>query len=129
MDPSPRSHVGALPTMLHPTTYRPDCGVAVTPGFRLVRASVWLYEVRLLGTTDQLPPPSADRSQTDFLRAHGIEDLAHEAEQAWQERAHIGDLQALVARGRAQEAGALTDTTGLGGFRVLEWACGVDLDG
>mgnify|MGYP006156047857 CR=1 FL=1 len=31
------------------------------------------------------------------------------------------DLQALVARSRVHEAQALTDETGLGAFRVLEW--------
>ena len=70
---------------------------------------------------DQLPVPSADRSQAEFLRAYGIDELAAQARQAWQKRAHIGDLQALVARSRANEAAALTDPTGLGGFRVLEW--------
>lgn len=74
---------------------------------------------------DQLPPPAYDQSQADFLRAHGIEDLAAEARRAWEERAHIGDLQALLARSRAQEAAALTDPSGLGAFRVLEWECPV----
>jgi len=78
---------------------------------------------------DQLPVPTSDRSQAEFLEAHGIDDLAREARHAWEQRAHVGDLQALVARSRAHEAAALTDTTGLGAFRVLEWACGVDLDG
>ncbi|MGI8808680.1 MAG: SAM-dependent methyltransferase [Acidimicrobiales bacterium] len=71
---------------------------------------------------DQLPAPTSDRSQAEFLRAHGIDDLAAEARRAWQERAHIGDLQALVARSRVQEATALADRGGLGAFRVLEWA-------
>jgi SAM-dependent MidA family methyltransferase len=71
---------------------------------------------------DQLPPPTANRSQAEFLRAHGIDELAAEAKRAWQERAHIGDLQALVARSRVHETAALTDVTGLGSFRVLEWA-------
>ncbi|MDP1805216.1 MAG: hypothetical protein Q8K72_08635, partial [Acidimicrobiales bacterium] len=53
--------------------------------------------------------------------AFGIDDLAAEARAAWHERAHIGDLQALVARSRVHEAQALTDETGLGAFRVLEW--------
>ena len=72
---------------------------------------------------DQLPVPASDRSQAEFLRVHGIGNLAREAQQAWEERAHIGDLQALVARSRAQEAAALTDPSGLGAFRVLEWEC------
>lgn len=71
---------------------------------------------------DELPPPSADRSQAEFLRAWGIDDLAEEARRAWQERAHIGDLQALRSRSRVHEAHALTDPAGLGAFRVLEWA-------
>ena len=74
---------------------------------------------------DQLPPTTSDRSQAQFLRDFGIEELAAEAAQAWRERAHIGDLQALVSRSRVHEAAALTDETGLGAFRVLEWAQGV----
>jgi len=71
---------------------------------------------------DQLPIPTSNCSQAEFLRQHGIDDLAGEARAAWQARAHIGDLQALKARSRVGEAAALTDATGLGGFRVLEWA-------
>ena len=40
---------------------------------------------------------------------------------AWQERAAIGDLEALQARSRVTEAAALTDPAGLGAFTVLEW--------
>jgi SAM-dependent MidA family methyltransferase len=71
---------------------------------------------------DQLaPPPSRDRSQADFLRAYGIDELADAARREWAERAHIGDLAALRARSRVTEAAAVTDESGLGGFRVLEW--------
>jgi len=66
-------------------------------------------------------PPAADRSQADFLRAHGIDELAADARAAWEERAHIGDLEAVKARSLVSEAAALTDPTGLGAFRVLEW--------
>lgn len=65
--------------------------------------------------------PASDRSQAGFLRAHGIDELAAEARRAWRERAHIGDLEALTARSRVAEAAALTDPSGLGAFRVLEW--------
>jgi SAM-dependent MidA family methyltransferase len=71
---------------------------------------------------DQLPPPTVNRSQAEFLRAFGVDELAAEARAAWRERAHIGDLQALRSRSRVHEAAALTDETGLGAFRVLEWA-------
>lgn len=70
---------------------------------------------------DQLPPAAADRSQAEFLHAFGIDELAADARRAWHERAHIGDLQALMSRSRVHEAAALTDETGLGAFRVLEW--------
>jgi len=63
----------------------------------------------------------ADRSQEEFLRAHGLDQLADEARRAWHERAAVGDLQALASRSRVTEAAALTDPGGLGGFRVLEW--------
>lgn len=73
---------------------------------------------------DQLRLPSSDRSQADFLRAFGIDAMAGEARAAWEERAHIGDLQALRSRSRVHEAAALTDPAGLGAFRVLEWRQG-----
>jgi SAM-dependent MidA family methyltransferase len=69
----------------------------------------------------RLRPVAADRTQAEFLRAHGIDELAAAAQAAWQERAHIGDLEALRHRSRAGEAAALTDPTGLGAFHVLEW--------
>jgi SAM-dependent MidA family methyltransferase len=74
---------------------------------------------------DQLPPPVSDRAQAEFLRHHGIDALAGAAARAWRERAHIGDLAALTARSRVHEADALTDPSGLGAFRVLEWVQGV----
>jgi SAM-dependent MidA family methyltransferase len=65
--------------------------------------------------------PAADRTQADFLREHGIEELVDEGRRTWHERAGIGDLTALRARSRVAEAEALCDPAGLGGFRVLEW--------
>ena len=66
-------------------------------------------------------PPTSDRTQAEWLAAHGIDDLVAAARAAWEERAHIGDLEALKHRSRINEANALTDPTGLGAFRVLEW--------
>jgi SAM-dependent MidA family methyltransferase len=65
--------------------------------------------------------PSSDRTQADFLRAHGLEELLRAARDAWHERAHVGDLEALTWRSRLAEGAALTDPAGLGAFRVLEW--------
>jgi SAM-dependent MidA family methyltransferase len=65
--------------------------------------------------------PTSDRSQADWLRAHGIDDLVEEGRRVWRERAAVGDLEAVRARSRIAEAEALLDPTGLGAFRVLEW--------
>jgi SAM-dependent MidA family methyltransferase len=69
-------------------------------------------------------PPDHDRSQADFLAAHGIDELVDEGRRIWHERAHLGDLEAIKARSRITEAEALTDPRGLGAFRVLEWISG-----
>lgn len=73
---------------------------------------------------DQLAAESpllSDRSQAELLRAHGLDQLVDEGRRAWQEGAATGDLAALRARSRITEAEGLTDPTGLGAFRVLEW--------
>src|SRR5690606_22880206 len=69
-------------------------------------------------------PPAADRSQADWLPAHGLDALVDAARATWHERAHLGDLEAMKARSRVNEAAALTDPDGLGAFRVLEWEVG-----
>jgi SAM-dependent MidA family methyltransferase len=71
--------------------------------------------------TDQLPAPLHDRSQAEWLQAHGIDELVEEGRRTWRERAAIGDLAALRARSRVNEAAALLDLSGLGAFRALEW--------
>ncbi|HUQ63806.1 MAG TPA: SAM-dependent methyltransferase [Acidimicrobiales bacterium] len=65
--------------------------------------------------------PTHNRSQAEFLRAHGIEELADRAREQWLARAHVGDFEALRHKSRLTEAAALTDSAGLGAFRVLEW--------
>jgi hypothetical protein len=68
--------------------------------------------------------PVSDQDQASFLRQHGLNDLVDEARAAWQARAHIGDLEALRAQSRLVEASALTDPSGPGAFRVLQWRVG-----
>jgi len=70
---------------------------------------------------DAVQPVVRHRTQADFLVEHGLEVLVDDARRAWQERAHIGDLEALRHRSRLSEADALTDPSGLGAFKVLEW--------
>jgi SAM-dependent MidA family methyltransferase len=68
--------------------------------------------------------PTSDRSQADFLRTHGLDDLVDSARRRWEKGAATGDLEALKARSRVAEAAALVDPGGLGGFRALEWSVG-----
>ena len=70
---------------------------------------------------DQLPTPTRQTTQAEWLRAHGIDALVEEGRRTWHERSAIGDLAAVRARSRVTEAEALLDPTGLGGFAVLEW--------
>jgi SAM-dependent MidA family methyltransferase len=65
--------------------------------------------------------PTSDVPQASWLATHGIAELRSDAAGRWQERAHIGDLEALRWRSRVGEADALVDPSGLGAFRVLEW--------
>jgi SAM-dependent MidA family methyltransferase len=68
--------------------------------------------------------PDRDTPQADWLARWGLDALVEEARAEWQARAHVADLEALKARSRVTEADALTDPTGLGAFRVLEWGEG-----
>ena len=69
--------------------------------------------------------PDSNRSQADFLAAHGIDRLVDRARTGWEEGAARGDLDALRHKSRLAEAAALTDPSGLGAFRVVEWAVGL----
>ncbi len=69
---------------------------------------------------DQLAPDT-DVAQADWLRAHGLDGLFDAARQAWMAAAAAPDIEALKSRSRMGEAAALTDPSGLGAFRVMEW--------
>ncbi len=64
---------------------------------------------------------SSVRSQAEFLKAHGIDDLVDQGRAAWAEGSHRGDLIAVRGRSRVTEAEALLDGAGMGAFSVLEW--------
>ena len=70
---------------------------------------------------DQLPEPDALRTQTQFLRLHGIDELVAEGKRVWAEQASRPGLDAVRMRSRVSEAEALLDEGGLGGFLVAEW--------
>jgi SAM-dependent MidA family methyltransferase len=65
--------------------------------------------------------PDTVRTQAQFLRLHGLDELVEDGRRLWAERAHVGDLDAVRARSRVTEAEALTDPAGLGAFVVAEW--------
>ena len=65
--------------------------------------------------------PSVVTTQAAFLGQWGIGDLVEEGRARWAERAHIGDLDAVMARSRVREAEALCDPGGLGAYTVIEW--------
>ena len=61
----------------------------------------------------------ADTTQSAWLDTLGIGSMVDEGRRLWEERAAVGDLAALEARSRANQAAALTDPGGLGGHRVV----------
>ncbi|NLD77171.1 MAG: hypothetical protein GX643_10945 [Acidimicrobiales bacterium] len=65
--------------------------------------------------------PDRDISQATFLREHGLDQLVEEGRRRWADVGFGGGLEALAGRSRVVEAEALTDATGLGAFRVMEW--------
>jgi SAM-dependent MidA family methyltransferase len=69
-----------------------------------------------------------DVTQAEWLTELGVADLAAEARDAWQARAHVGDLEALRHRSRVTEADALVDPSGLGAHRVLVFTRGASDD-
>jgi SAM-dependent MidA family methyltransferase len=81
-----------------------------------------LQDITCEVAVDQLPPPTANLTQAEWLGTHGIHELVDEGRSVWRERAAIGDLAAVRGRSRVSEAEALLDPVGLGAFRVLEWA-------
>ena len=65
--------------------------------------------------------PATVRTQAEWLRAFGIDELVDEGRRTWEAGAATGDLAALKARSRVSEAEALVDPAGLGAFLVAEW--------
>lgn len=73
---------------------------------------------------DQLPPTRSLVRQDDFLVRYGIVELVDEGRRHWDAHAARPDLEAMVMRSRSNEAAALTDASGLGGWLVATWGAG-----
>lgn len=69
-------------------------------------------------------PLARASSQAEFCTVHGLEALVAEGRERWKALGIGGGVEALAARSRIDEAEALTDPSGLGAFRVLEWELG-----
>ncbi|MEY2966048.1 MAG: hypothetical protein RLY50_98, partial [Actinomycetota bacterium] len=65
--------------------------------------------------------PDAVRTQSQFLKLWGIDDLVDEGKRAWEAAAAAPTLAAMKMRSRVSESEALLDGSGLGAFNVLEW--------
>lgn len=90
-------------------------GPLVAPGRCDITADVAVDQLALVAE------PTANRSQADFLAAHGLAELVAEGRARWAAGGIRGGLAAIEGRSRIVEAEALTDPVGLGAFRVLEW--------
>ena len=84
-------------------------------------ADVGGQDITVEVAVDQLPCPDAVRTQAQWLRLHGIDDLVAEGKVYWEAHAARPDLTAMRMRSRVSEAEALLDPAGLGAFDVLEW--------
>ena len=75
----------------------------------------------LIDQLSAVAEPDAVRSQVQFLKLWGIDELVEEGRRVWKESAAAPTLAALKMRSRISEAEALLDENGLGAFTVLEW--------
>ena len=66
-------------------------------------------------------PPTSIQTQAEWLQDLGIEHQVEMSKQIWKKHAHKPDLTALEARSAISESEALSDLSGLGSFKVLEW--------
>lgn len=88
------------------------------PGSQDITADVVLESLREAARREGFQV-AAERSQAEWLVDLGVGDLVEEGKRIWEERAHLGDLEAMQARSRVSEAEALLHPAGLGGHRVV----------
>jgi SAM-dependent MidA family methyltransferase len=85
-------------------------------------ADAGLQDITVELALDQFPEPDAVRTQGQFLRRWGIDELISEGDREWEAGAAAPDLRSLAMRSRRVEAGALLDPGGLGSFAAIEWS-------
>ncbi|MGB6059099.1 MAG: SAM-dependent methyltransferase, partial [Microthrixaceae bacterium] len=90
------------------------------PGSQDITCDVALDQLAHFAPT-RVAEPRFNVPQAEWLADLGIGELVEEGRRIWNESAAAPDLAAIRARSRISEAQALTDGSGLGGFRVLAW--------
>jgi len=85
------------------------------PGTKDITSDVDISQLQKIQT------PALIRTQSQWLKELGIDELVNEGKRYWLENVHKPDVVALEARSRATESKALLDDNGLGGFKVIEW--------
>jgi SAM-dependent MidA family methyltransferase len=78
----------------------------------------------MLDQLESVAEPETIRTQAQFLRLWGVEELVEEGRRAWEAAAARPDLAAMKMRSRISEAEALLDASGLGGFTALTYRTG-----
>lgn len=78
----------------------------------------------MLDQLEAVAEPETIRTQAQFLRLWGVEELVEEGRRAWEAAAARPDLAAMKMRSRISEAEALLDASGLGGFTALTYRTG-----
>ena len=87
------------------------------PGTQDITADICLEALRRAAARSRFTVVE-ETTQSDWLRAQGLDQLVSDAREAWHART-ANDLTALKARSLVQEADALTDAAGLGAHRVV----------
>ncbi len=89
------------------------------PGLQDITADVAIDQL-----VSAMGEPDAVRSQNQFLRRWGIDELVAHGRQYWTDNAAAPTLAAIKMRSRIGEAEALLAEPGLGSFTTIEYAVG-----
>lgn len=94
------------------------------PGSQDITADVALGTLRAVARHEGFEVV-AELTQAEWLDRLGVDDLVEEGRAVWQERAAVGDIEALKGRSRINEAEVLIHPAGLGAHKVVILATGL----
>jgi SAM-dependent MidA family methyltransferase len=98
--------------------HRPGGPPLVEPGSRDLVSDVVIEQLRH-AAVDAGFVVLAETTQAAWLETLGLAAMVDDGRRRWEERAAVGDLEALEARSIATQAAALSDPAGLGAHRVV----------